>query len=107
MYEAEVAIGGFVVSGCQSAGVFELVKAAFDHVTQGIDVGIDRQLDEPVALGRDHRSAAAPFHILANEISVIPFIRQQHLGCWPIGIHDRQITFEIGDFAAGQSKGYG
>ena len=53
MDEAEIAVGGFVLSGGQSAGVFELVKASFDHVTQGIDVGIDRQLDEPVALGRD------------------------------------------------------
>ncbi len=76
MDEAEIAVGGFVVSGGQPSGVLELVKASFDHVAQGVDVGIDRQLDEPVALGRDHRSAAAPLHILANEISIITFIRQ-------------------------------
>jgi len=40
--------------GCQPSGVFELVEAAFDNVAQGIDRGIDGQLDEPVPLGRDH-----------------------------------------------------
>ena len=57
MDEAEIAVGGFVVSGGQPSGVLELVKASFDHVAQDVDVGINRQLDEPVALGRDHRSA--------------------------------------------------
>ena len=53
MDEAERAVGGFVVSGGQPSGVFELVEASFDHVAQGVDVGIDRQLDQPVTLGRD------------------------------------------------------
>ena len=50
MDEAEVTVGGFVVAGCQPPGVLELVEAAFDHVAQGIDGSIDRQLDQPVAL---------------------------------------------------------
>lgn len=58
MDEADIAVGGFVVSGGQPSGVLELVKASFDHVARGADVGIDRQLDKPVAFGRDHRSAA-------------------------------------------------
>ena len=107
MDEAEIAVGGFVVSGGQPSGVFELVEASFDHVAQGVDVGIDRQLDQPVTLGRDHRNAAAPFHILANEISIITFVGEQHFGRWPVGVHDRQIPFVIGDFTACQSKGYG
>ena len=104
MYEAEVAVGGFVVSGGQSAGIFELVEAALDHIAQRVDGGIDRQLNEPVAFGRDHSEAAAPFHIFANEVSIIAFIGEQHLWCWPVGIHDRQISLEIGDFTAGQCK---
>ena len=32
MDEAEVAVGGFVVAGCEATGVFELVEAAFDHI---------------------------------------------------------------------------
>ena len=107
MDKAEVAVGGFVVPGCQPSSVFELVEAAFDHVAQGIDRGIDGQLDQPVALGRDHRSAAALLHIFANEVSIVAFVGEQHLRRWPIGIHDRQITFVIGDFAAGQRERYG
>lgn len=34
-------------------------------------------------------------------------VGQQHLGCRPVGIHDRQIAFVIGDFADGQREGYG
>ena len=107
MYEAEVAVGGFVVSGCQPAGILEFVEASLDHVAQGVDRGIDWQLDQAVALGRDHRGAAALLHIFANEVSVIAFISEQHLGCWPVGIHDRQIAFVIGHLTASQSEGYG
>ena len=107
MDEAEIAVGGFVVSCCQPSGIFELVEAALDHVAQGVDCGIDGQLDQPVALGRDHGDAAAPFHVFANEVSVIAFVGEQHFGSWPIGLHDRQIAFVIGDFAAGQREGYG
>ena len=107
MDEAEVAVGGLVVTGRQPSGVFELVEAALDHVTQGVERGIDGELDQPVPLGRDHRSAAAAFHIFANEVSIIASVGEQHLGCWPIGIDDRQIAFVIGDFAARQSKSYG
>ena len=47
MDEAEVAVSSFVVASCKSPGVFELVEAAFDHVAQGIDGGIDRQQNLP------------------------------------------------------------
>ena len=107
MYEAEIAVGGFVVSCCQPSGVFELVEAAFDHVAQGIDRGIDGKLDKPVAFGRDHCDATAPFHIFANEVSIIAFVGKQHLWCWPVCVHDRQIALEVGDFAARQGKRYG
>jgi len=105
--EAEVAVSGFVVSSGQSTSVLEFVEASLDHVAQSVDSTIDRQLDEPVSLGWDHGDTAAPFHIFANEVSVIALVGQQDLGCWPIGIHDWQIAFVVGDFAARQRKGYG
>jgi hypothetical protein len=37
----EVAIGGFVVVGCQPSGIPELVRAALDHVAQGTNCCID------------------------------------------------------------------
>ena len=107
MDEAEAAVGSFVMAGCKAPGIFELVEAAFDHVAQGIDGSIDRQLDQPVALGRDHRSAATPLHIFANEVSIIALVGQQHLGRWPIGVHDRHIALEVGSFAACQRHRYG
>ena len=66
MYEAEVAVCGFVVADCETAGIFELVEAALYHVTKSIDGGIDRQLDQPVSLGWDHRDTAAPRHVYAS-----------------------------------------
>ncbi len=68
MDEAEIAVGGFVVSGGEAAGVFELVEASLDHVAQSIDGGNDGKLDEPVALGRDHRDAAAFCSIRADSV---------------------------------------
>jgi len=87
--EAEVAVCGFVVSCCESAGIFEFVKAAFDHVAQGIYGRIDRELDQAVPLGRDHRDTAALFHILTNEVSIIALVGEQDFGCWSVGVHDR------------------
>ena len=107
MDEGEVAIGGFVVAGCQSSGIFQFVETTLDHVAQGINGGIDGQLDQPVALGRDHGGAAALLHIFANEVSIIAFVGEQHLGRWSIGINDRQITFEVADFTTGQRDCYG
>ena len=107
MDEADVAVGGFVISCRETPGVLELVEAALDHIAQGIDCGIDGQLDQAVPLGRDHRNTAAPSHVFANEVSIIAFVGKQHLGRWPVRVHDRQIAFVIGDFAAGQGKGHG
>jgi len=107
MDEAEIAVGGFVISGCEAPGIFELVEATFDHVAQGVDRGIDGQLDQAVALGRDHRKSAAVFHVLANEISIISLVAEQNFGRRSIGIHDRKIAFEVRDFTAGQGERYG
>ena len=74
MDEAEVTVGCFIVSGCEAAGIFELVEAPFDHVAQGIDCGIDGKLDQSVPLGWDHRDTAALFHIFTNEVSVIALV---------------------------------
>ena len=70
-------------------------------------VSIDGQLDQPVALCRDHGGTPAPLHIFPNEVSVIAFVGQQYLGRRPVRVHDRQIAFVIGDFTAGQREGYG
>lgn len=107
MDEAEVAVGGFVVSSCKAPRVFELVEAAFDHVPQRVNRGIDGQLDQAVALGRDHRHAPTIFHILTNKISVIALVAEEHFRRWPVGVHDGQIAFEVRGLTAGQRERYG
>lgn len=85
MDEAEIAIGCFVVSGGQPSGVLELVKALFDHVAQGVDVGIDRQLDESVAFGRDHSSAATnsiKSKICVESLGIATFLPTFAFGVW-------------------------
>ena len=74
MDEAEVAVGGFVVARCKAPGVFELVEASLDHIAQGIDGGIDGNLDKAVPLGRDDRNAATLLHIFTNEVSVLSLV---------------------------------
>src|SRR3546814_2695955 len=71
------------------------------------DVCSSDLLHEAVPLCRDHRHAAALFHILANEISIIAFVGEQHFGRWPVGIHDGPIALEVGDLAAGEGDRYG
>ncbi len=58
------------------------------------DGGIDWKLHEAVPLGRDHRGATTPLHILPNEISVIAFVGQEHFGYWSIRVHDRPIALK-------------
>jgi hypothetical protein len=70
--EAEIAVGGFIVAGSQPSGILELVEAAFDHVAQDIDCGIDGYLDQPVPFCRDHGGAAALLHIFADKVGSPP-----------------------------------
>lgn len=82
----KVAVSGFVIAGGKSPRVCELVEAAFDHVAQSIDGGIDRPLDQPVPLDRDDNDAAVLLDIFANEVSVITSFGEQHLGAGPSAI---------------------
>ena len=80
MDEAEVAVGSFVVSRCQSSSIFELVETALDDVAQGVDRVIDGSLDQPVSLGRDHRDTAASFHIFSKPSVALNGATQGALG---------------------------
>ena len=81
MDKAEVAVSGLVVAGGKSPGIFKLVEAAFDHVEQALDGGVDRQLGKPLPLGREDSAVTALLHIIPNEVSVIAFVGEEHLGC--------------------------
>ena len=107
MDEAGVAARSLVISRCEAASVFEFVEAALDDVAQRVYGTIDWNLNEPVSLRRDHGKSTAPSHIIANEISVIAFVGQQHFGGWAFRIHDRHIALVVRDLASCQSNRYG
>lgn len=69
-----MAFGCFIISGCHSSGVFKFVEAAFDAISQSIDVAVAGCLDFAVALHGDNGDTATFLHILPDKISVIPFI---------------------------------
>lgn len=74
MNEAEVAIGGFIISGGEVRGIFELAEAPFNHVAQGINGRIDGQLDLAIALCRYRCRSTTSFHIFTNKVSILAFV---------------------------------
>jgi len=87
-----MAFGGFVVSRCEAPGVFQFVEATLDDVAQGVNGGIDGHLDQAISFGWEHCQAAAAFHVLANEVSIIALfdfaqdrlVAEQHFGRRPV-----------------------
>ena len=76
--EAEEAVCGFVVAGCQPTAVFQLVEAALDHIAQRIDGHVDNRSNLAVLAHRDHRQGVAAFNIFPNFIRVIAPVRHQN-----------------------------
>jgi len=107
MDEARVTVGGLVITCREAASVFEFIDAALDDVAQCVDCAIDWNLNKPVFLRWDHGKSTAASHVIANEISVIAFVGQQHFGGWAFCLHDGHIAFVVGDFAARECDGYG
>ena len=62
--EAEVALGGPFVRGGGTAGVLQLVEAALDPVSQGMDVIADGGRNLAASTRRDDRCDAACPHLV-------------------------------------------
>ena len=87
VYEAEVAFSSFVVSRGDTAGVFELVEAAFDQVSQPVKPMI--HTDTHFA-GFSHwylGQNVTLSHGFPDTISIIASICQQHARLGQIVIH--------------------
>ena len=104
MDEAEIACGGFVVSGCQAARILELVEAALDTVSEGVDVIVDRDLDLSSATHRDDRDAAIRLGVLADPVGVIPLVGDENLRFWRVGVHHQIVALVVRDFPAGDLR---
>ena len=98
--EAEIACFGFIVSGCKASCALELVKGAFNLISQGIDVVINRDRNlTPFPCG-DHSNTATMLHIFTDAVGVISLIGNQNFWFRADRIHDQVIAFVIRHFAA-------
>lgn len=95
MNEAEIAGGGFVVAGRQTAGAFELVEAALDPVPQGVGDGLDEDWFFAIDLAGDDRRATALFDDTADVTAVVATVGNEHFGFGKIVIHERIEAFEV------------
>ena len=100
MNEAEIAVSGLVVAGCQAAGAFQLVEAALHSVSEGVGDGIDRNSLFPVDLAGDDGSATTPCDHRADVIAVIATVGNEHPGFRQVLIDQCIEAFEVGNFAA-------
>ena len=100
MDEAEIACGGFVVSGCDAPGILQLVDASLDQVAKGVDEIVDGHLHLSALAHGNDCGAAALFDILSNAISVIAPISQQHLRVQP-AVHHGIVALVVRDLSAG------
>ena len=85
--ETKIAFGGVVVSGCDAAGVLELVEAALDHVAKSVKPVIDTDAHLAGLAHRNLGQDIALIHGFPNAVSIIAAIRQQHARLWQVVIH--------------------
>jgi len=76
--EAEVAVGGLVVAGSQSAAMFELGEASLDEVSEGVHMTVHDRLDLAVSLARDDDGDVAGFQVAPDEVGVVALVGQKH-----------------------------
>ena len=94
VYEAKVAFSSFVVSCGDTAGVLELVEAAFDQVPQPVKPMIDTDAHLSGLAHRDLGQGIALNHGFPDAISIIASICQQHVRLGQIVTH-HEIKAEI------------
>lgn len=102
MQEAGVAVGGFIVSGRHAPRVFEFVEAAFDAVSQSVDVLIDCDVHFAPAAHRNDGDAAFRLQIVADSIGIIALVGDEHFRFRSFDVHHDVVALVIGDFAEGR-----
>ena len=94
--KAEEAGCGFVVSGRQSAAVFQLVEAALDHVAQGVDGHVDSLAHPSVLSHRYHGQSVTALDLFPNFIRVIAPVGDQNGWLRQIVSHHQIVAGVIG-----------
>src|SRR5258705_1133451 len=104
MDEAEIACSGFVVSSCEAARILEFVEAAFDTISEGVDVVIDRDLDLSSASHRDDCDAAFGLGMLTDAVGIVSFVGDENLGGWRVCVHHEVVALVVRDLPAGDLR---
>lgn len=86
--------------------VLQLVEAALDPVSQGIDVIVDGDLDLAAATRRDHRCDAASLPLFSDVVAIVAAIGQKDFRLGPVGVEERQGTGIVGGLARRDVDGY-
>jgi len=80
MEEREETQSGFVVSGADTAKVFELVEHPFDQVALLIEMAVVGPRREPMAAGRNHRLSAHLTDRGHDPVGIVTLIGEDRLG---------------------------
>ena len=100
--EAEEAAGGVVVSGRDAAAVLEPVDELLDAGTQGVEGAIDGMLHATVLLRGNFGCAAAAADVVADGVTVVASVGEQHVGINVVLVHQLGIGGAIMGLAGGQ-----
>jgi len=101
MQEPQEGSGGFVVAGGDAAELLEAVKHPLDAVAILVSLEVAGDRDGAIGPRRDNRQDAMEKQALADGITIVAFVRQQHARS---GDRQRHQVFDrliIRDFAAG------
>lgn len=107
MEEAEIALGGLVVTGGKAAPVLQLVETAFNPVPEGIDVAVDGDWGLPVSACWNDWLDASGGHRFPDGIGIVTPIRAQDLRLRSEGSHERQGASIIRGLPRGDVDSYG
>lgn len=75
--EAQEALGGFIVSCCDAASIFELVEAAFNQVAQLVERAIHAYARFSGLSHGDYRHGLAFYYGSPNAVSVVSPVGEQ------------------------------
>jgi hypothetical protein len=107
MDEAKITCCGFVVSGCQPSGTFEFVEAAFNLVSQSINMSIKGNYLFAVSPSWNDRRTTLIDDVLANVIRIIAAIRNEHLGRGQFTIAKQVKALVVGNLTPGDLSPHG
>jgi len=97
--EGKEAVCGFVVAGCDAAGILEFIEEALNAVAQSIKNRIDWALHFAVRLGWNDGIGSVEPGLFADGIAVVASIGEQRLRADIVSLHQRVVGRRVVRFA--------